>query len=119
MSYPNEGKVVTVNGPVDPEALGVTLSHEHVLVDLSVYAAEPRSEHQKRVAGRPLSIESLGEARREPGIVADNMLLDDIDAAVEELGEFANEGGRSVIDVSPVGIRGDVRRIREWASGPT
>ena len=25
---------MTVNGPVEPSALGVTLTHEHVLVDL-------------------------------------------------------------------------------------
>lgn len=32
-SLPHEGKVMTVLGPISPEEMGVTLSHEHVLVD--------------------------------------------------------------------------------------
>ena len=31
------GKVLSVLGPVEPEALGTTLIHEHILFDLSVY----------------------------------------------------------------------------------
>ena len=32
-----KGKVMTVLGPIEPEALGTTLIHEHILFDLSVY----------------------------------------------------------------------------------
>ena len=27
------GKIITVNGPIDPAALGTVLTHEHILVD--------------------------------------------------------------------------------------
>ncbi|MEJ1238215.1 phosphotriesterase [Chryseolinea sp. T2] len=37
-SIPFEGKVVTVNGAIAPEALSTTLIHEHILVDFSGYA---------------------------------------------------------------------------------
>jgi hypothetical protein len=29
------GKVMTVNGPIDPSALGVTPMHEHIFIDLN------------------------------------------------------------------------------------
>ena len=35
------GKVQTVLGPIAPDDLGVTLPHEHLLVDLSIFFAEP------------------------------------------------------------------------------
>jgi predicted metal-dependent phosphotriesterase family hydrolase len=33
MAPPQKGKVITVNGPISPEQMGLTLAHEHVLVD--------------------------------------------------------------------------------------
>jgi len=50
------GKVMTVLGPVEPEALGTTLIHEHILFDLSVY-------HDQRFGpgkAEPLPDEPLG-----------------------------------------------------------
>jgi predicted metal-dependent phosphotriesterase family hydrolase len=35
MSAALAGKVQTVDGPIDPESMGMTLPHEHPLVDLS------------------------------------------------------------------------------------
>ena len=40
------GKVVTVLGPIEPEILGVTLTHEHLLVDLRVWCEEPEEEEK-------------------------------------------------------------------------
>ena len=35
------GKVQTVLGPIEPDELGVTLTHEHLLIDISVlYSAQ-------------------------------------------------------------------------------
>ena len=31
----NHGKVMTVLGAIDPDAMGLTLTHEHVLVDFA------------------------------------------------------------------------------------
>ena len=40
-----EGKVQTVLGPVEPADLGVTLTHEHMLIDLRVlYGGPPTCE---------------------------------------------------------------------------
>jgi len=36
------GKVQTVLGTVDADNLGVTLPHEHIICNLSVYFEEPR-----------------------------------------------------------------------------
>jgi predicted metal-dependent phosphotriesterase family hydrolase len=41
------GKVMTVLGAVAPEELGITLTREHLLVDLRVWCQEPREEEKE------------------------------------------------------------------------
>ncbi len=43
-SHPHDGKIMTVLGPIDPKAMGVTLPHEHVLVDF--IGAEKTGKHR-------------------------------------------------------------------------
>jgi predicted metal-dependent phosphotriesterase family hydrolase len=63
-------RVNTVLGPVKPEDLGVTLTHEHIFIDL-----------------------------RFDGTGVDGV-LDDVDLAVAELRRFKESGGGAVVDVS-------------------
>ena len=44
------GKVVTVRGPVEPDQLGITLSHEHFLLRLDNWFVAPRSEDDRAFA---------------------------------------------------------------------
>lgn len=41
------GKVQTVLGTIAPEELGITLAHEHCLVDLTVWFIEPTEVSQR------------------------------------------------------------------------
>ena len=34
------GKIQTVLGPIEPSELGITLMHEHLLIDLSAYSTQ-------------------------------------------------------------------------------
>jgi phosphotriesterase-related protein len=104
-SHPDRGSVVTVDGPVDPAELGPTLTHEHILLDLTSYCREPTTEAERELAEAPLSLANFGQVRRDPMRIRDNMLLNDRDLAVAEMAEFAARGGGTIVDVSPVGIR--------------
>ena len=42
---------------------------------------------------------------------ADNLVLDDLDLAVEEIAMFQAAGGRTVVDCTSVGIHRDPRRL--------
>jgi phosphotriesterase-related protein len=63
-------RVNTVLGPVSPDDLGVTLSHEHIFIDL-----------------------------RFDGTGVDGV-LDDVDLAIDELRRFKDAGGGAVVDVT-------------------
>jgi phosphotriesterase-related protein len=108
-------KAMTVLGPVDIDQLGFTLPHEHIMFDSSTWVSEPVDPWKLEIAKRPVTIESVGELRRDPMICRDNLVLEDEDVALRELTMFRDAGGSTVVDVSSVGLRGDVRRIRRLA----
>jgi phosphotriesterase-related protein len=74
--------VQTVTGPVAVDELGVTLVHEHLIVDMY-----------------------------EPSLNALGVLLDE-GAAAEELALFGAAGGRTVVDQTTVGLNPDFEALR-------
>lgn len=104
MSSGDSGKVMTIEGPVDPGELGITLTHEHLFVDLRTYAPEPKNEEDRAFAERPLSIDMLGAIRRNIGCSKDALLNDDAETLLAEVMEFKKLGGQTIVDQSVVGI---------------
>lgn len=99
------GEVITVTGPISPELLGITLTHEHILIDLSAYfQPDPDPVIAAELSG-PLHIGMLGNLRRSLANCADDLALDDDQLAVRELARFKRRGGRTVCELSSLGIR--------------
>ena len=48
------GKVQTVLGPIGPERLGVTMTHEHLLLDTTVIHVPPVSASAKDFYQKPV-----------------------------------------------------------------
>lgn len=108
--------VMTVLGPIDGDHLGVTLMHEHLLIDVS-YKFEPPTEVTLRaLSEQPITLANLGFLRRNIGAVRANFRLDDVDVAAAEALEFKREGGGTIVDVSPPGIGRDPRALRAIAA---
>jgi len=53
------GKAQAVLGPIPSEELGITLPHEHLLIDLSIMFNEPNTAKEKRLAHQPVRLENL------------------------------------------------------------
>jgi len=98
------GKAQTVVGLVDPEQLGVTSSHEHVLAEMSAYHVEPERASERLVARQPLSRENAPWARAHRFVILDNARLDDKDLAVQEVLHFKRAGGQTIVEMSPRGM---------------
>src|SRR6266850_5109211 len=64
MPRPLAGQVQTVLGAVAPNAIGVTLPHEHLLIDFKVMFAEPAAAGDKGRAWEPVSLANLGWVRQ-------------------------------------------------------
>lgn len=109
------GQVLTVDGPIAPSALGATLMHEHLLVDLRrpAHALRPGEESPER--DLPLTLENLAAVRRgRPN--ADNDVIADVALAGAEAQAFADVGGGTIVDVTGAGMGRDPRGLREIAA---
>ena len=87
-------EVMTVTGPIDADTLGITLSHEHLLLDLRNQFTEFDDPEKRRMSRQPLRMDNLGVVRRNPHAIKDNLLLDDVDLTVCEAEFFKALGGR-------------------------
>lgn len=111
-------RAMAVRGPVEADDLGVVSPHEHLLIDLTYRWAAPLDPELRAIAEAPLTIDRLGLAHRNLGLIRDNLVLDDEALAVAGLREFKAAGGGTVVDCSQDGIGRDVaalRRISEAA----
>lgn len=108
--------VQTVTGPVKAEDLGITLIHEHLLIDARSYWRNPQEATRIRLAYQPVAAGILHELRQDPFINLDNCCLFDEDMASEEVLQFKLLGGRTVVDATPANVGRDpiaLRRIAE------
>lgn len=106
------GKVMTVLGQIPVDTLGVTLMHEHLLLDASSWWKRPCCASDIALAERPIDVGMLGELRMNPFLNRDNCQLVDVDAAVAELMLFVELGGRTVVDPTNLGIGRDPRALQ-------
>ncbi len=101
------GMVQTVLGPISPQHLGVTLTHEHLLVDLSVIHTMPESASAKDLYYKPVSMETLGRIRSYGEANLDNTRLLEVQTAIEEAGLYKQHGGGTLVDATSIGIARD------------
>ena len=115
-------QVVTVNGPISPDALGKTMCHVHLLSHLTV--AEQKADDavisttDYVLRDKPVTMELLGLIWRHQFEVCsnDNNLLGDVGEAVSEVMFFKRRGGGSLVEATPIGIKRDPAGLREIAS---
>ena len=93
--------IQTVLGPIAPEAAGITLPHEHLLIDFKVMFAEPAAASDKGRAWEPVSLANLGWVRQNFNASLDNLRLTDERLAADEILLFKHAGGRTVVDPTP------------------
>lgn len=108
--------ITTVRGDIDPADLGYTSMHEHLNIDttlmqrlLNRYGASPMPPEMLTLEYSNLAFLRDGGAAFSP----QSSTLGDVDYAVGELRYFAQIGGHAVVDASPIGLRGDVRVLRD------
>ena len=86
------GKALTVLGVVDADAMGITLPHEHLLIDFKVMFKEPAAASDKGRACQPVSLANLGWVRQNFNANLDNLRLLDEQTAQDEIMLFKQRG---------------------------
>jgi len=108
MTAKQNGKIQTVLGLIEPGELGFTLTHEHILVDLSVRFQLPDESMTARImAHKKVSLEMLGWLRFHLFENIDNLMLDDEAMLTQEVTLFKKAGGRAIADMTNWGLGRD------------
>ncbi|MGI9270365.1 MAG: phosphotriesterase family protein [Woeseiaceae bacterium] len=102
-----QGKVQTVLGMIDASDLGVTLAHDHVLIDGSFMYVEPTEPSQRELAHQKITLQNRGWVAYNWTSSLDNVGLQDETMAVTELKRFVAAGGRSIVDPTNIGLGRD------------
>lgn len=111
------GRIMTVNGPIDPEQLGTTITHEHIFIDFAVPAETPEAWAEtgriKPVGATALGLYNAPLGLPNVGAVTmgaanrDNYLLLDEAVAIREVAQFKARGGNAVVDTTSIGLKRD------------
>jgi phosphotriesterase-related protein len=106
------GRVQTVTGLMEPERLGPTLMHEHLLIDLnppSVRSSTPDYES----ARTPIRACDCFKLNWGQTLNPTNFRVDEQPVLQEELREMYNSGGRTLVELTVGGLRPDPDGLRE------
>ena len=98
--------VRTVLGETDENSLGIIAPHEHILLDAwsiilnkdKNIMPEIKEVTRKNLFNQKVSMSNLCDLRINPLAVLDNVILSDVDLAIEEILEFKKFGGDTIVD---------------------
>ena len=101
------GKVQTVLGTVEPDDLGITMTHEHILGSFDgVFPVPVEASYRGRYEA-PFRINLLGWINNGRWPNSENTKLDDIPTQIEEVGLYKQFGGAALVDATNIGIGRD------------
>ena len=109
------GLVHTVLGPVRPEELGRTTTHEHLFIDFLCMFKAPSEASEQYRAFQPVALENLGWVRYDPFRNRDNLQLLDEGTAISEAMLFKRAGGGTIVDATTIGIGRDPKALARIA----
>ncbi len=101
------GKAQTVLGIIGADSLGVTLPHEHLLLDLSRLFVEPTEASERKLAHQPLTLENLYWVQFHRCDNLDNLNRTDEQLVIKEALLYKWAGGDTIVELSLRGIARD------------
>jgi len=107
------GLARTVLGDVPVETLGTTLIHEHLHMD-STGLAEAHGYIPDPDPGQ-FTAQSAAECRWNPGAHPDNYRFTEHRAVLEDLIDYADLGGRTIVDATPLDLGRNPLALRRFA----
>ena len=94
-------------GAVAASELGVTLAHDHVLMDGTFMYVDPPNPDDQHLAEQAITLENRGWVAYHWTSNHHNVELDSVDLAISELDRFVAAGGRTVVDPTNQGLGRD------------
>ena len=107
---PRHKCAASVDGLVRADELGITLPHEHLLLDFTFRLT---SADESTVIGRPPRLEDRWRLVKSPAGYRENLYGEDTEEAKTEVDFFARAGGRTIVDLTPLGLAPNPKGLLE------
>ena len=107
--------IQTVLGPIPPDGAGITLPHEHLIADLTLYLETPADPEAADWAVQPFTVDNRWRIVSNCNTNRDNLLLDNPALMLEELRPFTAAGGRTLVDLTTRGLDPRPKSVAEIA----
>ncbi len=101
------GQIQTVLGPIHPENLGITLMHEHLLIDTTCYYKESDYASNRSFKNIAFTPELTSKSHDLYIHHLDGARMYSESEAIKEVSAYKNSGGNSLVDTTSVGIGRD------------
>jgi phosphotriesterase-related protein len=108
--------LMTVTGLVKRDQLGVILPHEHLFIDLRNQFTESQDPEKYQLSRDSVDICNLGALRINPYALKDNLILDNLEDALQEVEHFRSAGGQTIVDCTSLGIGRDMVQLQTLAT---
>ena len=105
------GKIQTVLGPIDPTELGITMAHEHLVVDVECNFIMPEEATAKSMIDVQVSQDNIRNATKYWTTMKDNTHLYNEKKTIEEVYKYRLAGGNTIVDVTSIGIGRDPKAL--------
>lgn len=106
--------IQTVLGPIAPDDLGLTLAHEHLLFDLRCLWEAPPPERAHLINAEPTP-DLRAEIERDLYHSKATLHQADPELAATEAAAFREAGGRTIVDVTTIGLGPNPDALRKIA----
>lgn len=104
--------IMTVNGIIAKESLGIITPHEHALIDISNQYPGDKTPGSVGCSAK-VGPDYYTDLMADPYALRDNLILNDHIMAINEVSLFARSGGKTFVDVTPAGIGRDVLFLKK------
>lgn len=106
-------QIQTLKGLKSLDSYQRVCPHEHLILDMTHEAVEPKTEEEKALFYGEVTMERLGVLRRNPYIVRDNLILDSAEDAVNEIKFLEKHKVDLFLDLTPtVGLGRDIQKLK-------
>ena len=113
-----KGKILTVNGLIEPHDLGKTICHEHLFIDFRVVYQDPPLKKDYKKSLEKVSLGNLGWIRNYWNSNKDNLILNSYEDTLYELNDF-KEYGNSIVELTSIGsirLKNHAERLKSLSS---
>ena len=104
-----KSQVEAVLGAIDAKDLGITLPHEHVVMDVSYY---PTTDEERERYNAPITMQNLNWLRHNLYKSKVNVsIYNEQEAVITDLKIFKQTGGATVVENTVIGINRDIAKM--------